>query len=272
MLTLPFATTLAAAVLSTSFLSGIFGTAGGMLLMGILLVFMPFAAAMVLHGVTQMASNVCRAWLWRAHIEWRITGYFAIGSVGAALGFAAIGAIPAKPVALIILGLLPFVGLLMPHRSSPDIAHRGHALGCGVICTSLQLMAGVSGPVLDVYFIRSNLDRKQMVATKATIQALGHCLKVVYFGGLMASGADAVSPVVIALAVVLALVGTQLSRHVLDAISDAQFRSWTRRLVTAIAAFYLIQGLVLVADGYRSAAAVAAPPTSVSSVAQERTP
>src|SRR5262249_47189838 len=66
MLTLPFAAALSAAVISTSFLSGIFGMAGGMLLMGILLLLMPFAAAMVLHGVTQMASNLWRAWLWRS--------------------------------------------------------------------------------------------------------------------------------------------------------------------------------------------------------------
>jgi uncharacterized membrane protein YfcA len=257
MLTLPFAT-LAGAILSTSFLSGIFGTAGGMLLMGILLLLMPFAAAMVLHGITQMASNVWRAWLWRSHIQWRVTGYFALGAINAALGFAVIAAVPAKSVALIILGLLPFVGLLLPRRLTPDITRPGHGFGCGIVSTSLQLMAGVSGPVLDVYFIRTNLDRKQMVATKATIQAFGHFLKVAYFGQLLASGADTVAPTAIALAIALALIGTQLSRRVLDAISDAQFRTWTRRLITVIAAIYLIQGLfLLVLDLHHAAEAAA---------------
>jgi uncharacterized membrane protein YfcA len=257
MFTLPFAT-LAGAILSTSFLSGIFGTAGGMLLMGILLLLMPFAAAMVLHGITQMASNVWRAWLWHSHIQWRLTGYFAMGAVNAALGFAVIAAVPAKSVALIILGLLPFVGLLLPRRLTPDITRPVHGFGCGIVSTSLQLMAGVSGPVLDVYFIRSNLDRKQMVATKATIQAFGHFLKVAYFGQSPASGADTVAPTAIALAIALALIGTQLSRHVLDAISDAQFRTWTRRLITVIAAIYLIQGLFLLALDFHHAAEAAA--------------
>jgi hypothetical protein len=50
MITLPIAAALAASILGTSFLSGIFGMAGGMILMGILLAMMPLAAAMVLHG------------------------------------------------------------------------------------------------------------------------------------------------------------------------------------------------------------------------------
>jgi uncharacterized protein len=258
MLTLPFAV-LAGAILSTSFLSGIFGTAGGMLLMGILLLLMPFSAAMVLHGITQMASNIWRAWLWRSHIQWRVTGYFALGAVNAALGFALIAAVPAKSVALIILGLLPFVGLLLPRRLTPDITRPAQGFGCGILCTSLQLMAGVSGPVMDVYFVRSNLDRKQMVATKATIQAFGHFLKVGYFGQLLASGTETVAPTAIAVAIALALIGTQLSRHVLDTISDTQFRTWTRRLITVIAAVYLIQGLsLLVLDFHQAAEAATA--------------
>src|SRR5215468_8242440 len=228
MLTLPFAAALSAAVISTSFLSGIFGMAGGMLLMGILLLLMPFAAAMVLHGVTQMASNVWRAWLWRAHIEWCIAGYYALGAINAALGFAAIAVVPDKATALIILGLLPLVGLMLPRHLTPDISRPGHGFGCGIVCTTLQFMAGVSGPVLDVYFVRSNLDRRQLVATKAAIQGLGHFLKVAYFGQLLAGSTDTVAPAAIVLAVALALVGTQLSRPALDAISDTQFRIWTR--------------------------------------------
>ena len=45
------------AMLVTSILSGIFGMAGGMILMGLLLWLLPVADAMALHGVTQIASN-----------------------------------------------------------------------------------------------------------------------------------------------------------------------------------------------------------------------
>jgi uncharacterized membrane protein YfcA len=70
MITLPFAVALTASVLSTSFISGVFGMAGGMILMGLLLLFMPLAPAMVLHGLTQIAANLARAWSWRSSGRW----------------------------------------------------------------------------------------------------------------------------------------------------------------------------------------------------------
>src|SRR5687768_638634 len=65
------AAALAVAVFATSFLSGIFGLAGGLVLMGALLLFLPVTTAMVLHAMTQMASNGSRAFLWRAHADRR---------------------------------------------------------------------------------------------------------------------------------------------------------------------------------------------------------
>ena len=56
---------LAVSALVTSFISGILGMAGGMILMGILLAMMPLPQAMMLHGITQLSANGWRAWLWR---------------------------------------------------------------------------------------------------------------------------------------------------------------------------------------------------------------
>jgi uncharacterized membrane protein YfcA len=43
---------LSLAMVGTSFLSGIFGMAGGMILIGILLALLPVPEAMMLHGIT----------------------------------------------------------------------------------------------------------------------------------------------------------------------------------------------------------------------------
>ena len=64
------------AMVGTSFLSGIFGMAGGMILVGILLVLLPVPDAMMLHGVTQMASNGWRGLLWWRHVRWRAVGAY----------------------------------------------------------------------------------------------------------------------------------------------------------------------------------------------------
>jgi uncharacterized membrane protein YfcA len=67
------------AMVGTSFLSGIFGMAGGMILVGILLAMMPVPEAMMLHGVTQMASNGWRGLLWWRHVRWSAVGSYVFG-------------------------------------------------------------------------------------------------------------------------------------------------------------------------------------------------
>jgi uncharacterized membrane protein YfcA len=246
---LPIIATFAAGVLATSFLSGIFGMAGGMVLMGLLLWIMPLPAAMTLHGITQMASNGWRAWLWRSHIRWPIALRFAAGSVGATAAFGMVAAVPSKGAALLLLGLTPFIGLLLPARARLNVARPVHAVACGGICGTLQLVAGVSGPILDTFFIQAGLDRRGIVATKATVQTLGHALKILYFGALLALGGDGIPPAIAVLAVVLALIGTHGARRVLDVMTDAQFRLWSRRIIVAVSAVYVWQGALMLYRG-----------------------
>ena len=71
-------------MVATAFLSGLFGMAGGLILIGVLLALMLPPTAMVLHAITQMASNGWRAFLWRSHIRWRPVCVYLIGcAVGA---------------------------------------------------------------------------------------------------------------------------------------------------------------------------------------------
>lgn len=48
---------LCAVMVGTSFLSGVFGMAGGLALVGVLLALMPLPVAMSLHTMTQTASS-----------------------------------------------------------------------------------------------------------------------------------------------------------------------------------------------------------------------
>lgn len=232
----------AVGVVVTSFMSGIFGMAGGMVLMGLLLAIMPVPAAMVLHGVTQMTSNGSRAWLWRRHIEWRIVGRFAIGSLLAALAFAAVAAVPGKGLALIVLGLTPLLAFALPEHLRLNVARPSHAVAGGAVCMVLQLLAGVSGPILDTFFVQSGLNRHGIVSTKAAVQTLGHALKLVYFGAALAMFGETLPPWLMALSVILAIVGTQSSRFVLDRMSDAQFKRWSRWIIVVLSVVYLVQG------------------------------
>lgn len=234
---------LAVTALVTSFISGILGMAGGMILMGLLLALLTVPQAMVLHGVTQLASNGWRAVLWRTSIDWRVFRGNAWGSLLALAAFALVQLVVSKPVALLVLGVTPFIGLALPERLVLDVQRRGHPFLCGVICTVLQLVAGVSGPILDVFFVRSKMDRRAVVATKASIQSLGHIIKITYFGGLVgAAHRGSVDFWLGALMVALAIVGTTLSRRVLERLTDASFRQWTRWAVMTMGVVYLAMG------------------------------
>jgi uncharacterized protein len=234
---------LAVSALATSFVSGILGMAGGMMLMGILLAMMPVPAAMMLHGVTQLASNGWRALLWRRHVDWRVFRGYVIGALVAMALFVAMHLLVSKPVALVIMGLTPFVTLALPERLHLNVERKGHSLACGVVCSTLNLTAGVSGPILDVFFVRSRMTRHSVVATKALTQSFTHLQKIAYFGGIVA-GAErgTVEPWLAAMMVALALVGTSLSRQVLERMNDASFRLWTRWTVMTLGAFYLASG------------------------------
>src|ERR1700743_4012675 len=100
---------LGALMVATAFLSGLFGMAAGMILVGVLLMLMPLPTAMVLHAITQMASNGWRAFLWRAHIRWRPVFVYLIGCALALGLWSLTKYVPAKPGALLILGAQHFL-------------------------------------------------------------------------------------------------------------------------------------------------------------------
>jgi uncharacterized protein len=152
--------------------------------------------------------------------------------------------VPSKPLAFILLGLSPFAIKLVPVSLKPDPERLGHGLLFGSASMTLMLLAGVSGPLIDAYFLSAKLDRRQIVATKAVCQVAGHGAKLAYFGSLVGQSAS-LDPLLAAAAVAASIAGTSLARPVLERLSDAQFRRWTSRIIAAIAIVYLAQGAYL---------------------------
>ena len=240
-----FVAILAVAAVVTSFISGILGMAGGMILMGVLLAMMPVPAAMMLHGITQLASNATRALLWRKSVDWRVFRGYALGALLALGFFTMLQLVVSKPLALIAMGLTPFVALGLPESLHLNVERRGHPFACGVVCNALSLTSGVSGPILDVFFVRSRMTRQSVVATKAMTQSFSHLLKIGYFGAIVATGRGAVEPWLGVMMVALAFLGTNLSRRVLDRMDDKSFRFWTRWTVVVLGIYYVGNGLWL---------------------------
>ncbi len=234
----------AVTVLGTSFLAGLFGMAGGVLLMGALLFMVPVADAMVLHGITQIVSNGWRSMLWWRYIMWGVLLRYLLGLAVAGALFTSLLIVPDERVIFLMLGVVSFLGLVLPERIVPQADRRFGAEICGFLCTVFQLLSGVSGPMFDVFFVRTKLDRRMIVATKSACQVLTHFAKLIYFGVLV-GGASQVSSdaLVIAVALVMAVTGTSLARPLLERMSDKSFRVYTARILMVIGTFYLVRGV-----------------------------
>lgn len=245
---------LGALMVATAFLSGLFGMAGGMILIGVLLMLMPLPTAMVLHAITQMASNGWRAVLWRAHIRWRPVLVYVLGCAIALSIWSLIRYVPDKPVALLLLGTTPFMARLLPRnvRPNPESVWQGAIYGS--ICMALMLTTGVIGPLLDTYFLGSGqLDRRGIIATKATCQVFSHLTKLIYFGGIVSQTAT-LNPVLALVGIASSMLGTTASRRVLESMSDVQFRRWANRLITTVASYYILYaGWLWIAKGSAAA-------------------
>lgn len=250
----PVTIVLCITMLATSFLSGIFGMAGGMILMGVLLAILPLPEAMLLHGVAQLTSNAWRAVLWIGHVRWMSFVPYACGGLIALGLWSLTRYVPGKPAALLLLGGTPFLLRWMPKDLEPNPENPSHCLLYGVVCVMLNLLTGIAGPLLNTFFLGGKtLDRKEVVATSAACQVFGHGAKLIYFGGVIEQAAS-IDPLTGILAIVVTIIGATSAASVLERMSEAQFRNWTHRLITGVAGYYLVQGayLTLVAkSGFR---------------------
>lgn len=233
--------TLSLVMIGTAFLSGVFGMAGGLILIGVLLALLPLPEAMALHAITQMASNGWRGLLWWRFVRWSAISTFLLGCVLALGVWTLWRYVPSKPVAMLFLGVTPFLTRLLPPGLRPNPESKVQGVVYGSACMTLMLLTGVSGPLLDTYFLGGGFDRRQIVATKAVCQVFGHAVKLLYFSAVIDQAAT-VDPAMAVLAVVLSMAGTSLARPVLDRLSDTQYRVWATRIITVIALYYVAHG------------------------------
>jgi uncharacterized membrane protein YfcA len=226
-------------VAATSFVSGVFGVAGGLILMGGLVFLLPVSQAMIVHGVAQVVSNASRVFFWRRHLEIAVLAKFTATSVACLLLFSLVRYVPSKTMVLFILGVSTVILFFVPDRWAPSIMQPGVAYLTGIAGTALMLMAGVSGPFLDQFFVRSGLDRRVTIATKAAMQCVSHLVKIAYFGGVASWGLDPEWWALAALAPVAAVAGASAATPVLARMTDKTFYWWTRRIVLVLGCYYI---------------------------------
>ena len=229
-------------VLVSSFISGVFGMAGGMILLGVLLNYFDVPSTMILFSIIQFSANAWRAFQWRDYVLWPIFLAYGFGAAVAFVAMYTIAFVPNKTMVYLSLGMMPFVIEALPRTMRPNIEWRVPFI-TGVLTTIIQVLAGVGGLFLDIFFQKSMLDRKTTNATKATVQSLSHVVRAGYFGSL--SGLASVPKWALAPSILLAIGATSLAPLVIERMTDHGFRQWTRAIIFAVSAVYLFRGGML---------------------------
>lgn len=230
-------------VFLTSLLSGIFGMAGGLILLWVLLFLYPVGTAIAIHGVIQMTSNGSRAWFSRSYIDWKILGVLCLGVAASGSVLFFVDYTPNLTVVLIGVGLMPILVWLPFKRLQLDASRPLHAFIGGILSGALTISVGVAGPTVDIFFIRTQMDRRKIIATKASIQTVSHMAKIAFYWNAAAHlpTADLVSVLV---AAPVAILGALAGNGILQKMTDANFRAWTRWVVTLVGAVYFAQGIM----------------------------
>jgi uncharacterized protein len=214
---------LGVAALCTSALTAMVGFGGGVILLGVMLIFYPPAAAIPLHGAVQLVSNGWRVVLFREHIAWRIgLRFMVLLPAGVVVGLWFFQGLPSAAIQILI-GLV-VAGSLFSRRTQ---RFRGRELppnafiAVGFVVGILNMMVGVVGPLLAVLVVRRDLNRLQVIGTQGFFAVAGHVLKVLAFGLVGFSFRQHLPALVVMLPAVV--LGGALGKWLLMRFSEAAF-------------------------------------------------
>lgn len=210
------------AAITTAVISGIVGMAGGVILQAIMLTILPATIIVPIHGAVQLVSNSSRTLFLARHVHKPIALYFLIGTpIGAYIGY--------KLLLYVHIPewiLLASVGMLLYIAFKPKRLPLIHIpfwafLPLGIIISGLANLIGATGPLQAPFFIRDDLSKEEIVATKAACQTITHLSKIPTYIALSFNYADYAS-LIIFLSIGV-IIGTKIGVTLLKKIDREKF-------------------------------------------------
>lgn len=236
--------------LLSAMISALTGVGGGVLLLSGLLLLVPAAAVVPLHGAVQFVAGSSRVVLFARHINWALARPFLVGlipgsAIGAGVAFVIVGLEPGLLKVLIATAIL---ASLLP-RSKPEgraswQPHRGKIMAVtGLGCGTIGMLIGSTGPIVSQVLLTLGVTGEEHVGTKSAVQSIAHLLKLPLFGLALSFDYGAYLAPLVAMAA-MALVGTWLGKRLLALVSEQRFVRLARALL-ALVALKIIASAVL---------------------------
>jgi uncharacterized membrane protein YfcA len=214
----------------TSLITATFSMGGGSLMVAAMALVFPPVVVVPVHGCVQLGSNAGRALVQRAHIQWKFILWLGLGAVlGSVVGGRFAYLLPEKWFTLAI-GFFVLVTTWLPQ---PKIIAESRSLqfAGGTVVSALGMVVGAAGPLIAA-FVRGIPDRRQLVATHATLVACQHVFKVAVF---VAMGFAFGQYLVLILVMVAAgFAGTAVGSRLLMRVPEKVFRLGFRILLSLV--------------------------------------
>jgi uncharacterized membrane protein YfcA len=170
--------------LLTAALTAMIGFGGGAILIGVMLLFMPPAVVIPLHGVVQVFANSWRVFLFRHYIGWHLVWRFVLlMPLGILVGLWFFQGL-SKEAIQVFIGSVVLVSLFARRlkRFRDKDLPLGAFIPLGFLGGILNIMVGVVGPLMGVLVVRRELKKEQVIGTLGFFGLIGHVLKVGAFG------------------------------------------------------------------------------------------
>ena len=164
----------------TSTVAGVVGVGGGMLLIAILPIFLPLNAIIPVHGVTQMSSNLSRAFFGIKDVQFKVLPKFIFGSIIGVSLFAFLLSYISLEYVPLFIGIYILLNLWSKKFSEYIKKYESYFMA-GFFQTGLSIIVGATGPLTMTLLLKDYEDKDKVVATGAMLMSITHISKIFVF-------------------------------------------------------------------------------------------
>lgn len=222
----------------TSALTAAVGIGGGVVLLSIMANLMPAAAIIPVHGVVQLGSNLGRLLTLMGLTDWRMAGWFSLGSVFGAIGGGQLAVSIPSGLLQLALGFFILYSAWMPVIRLPAGRRSIAILGAGTAFLAM-IVAGVA-PFVFVVLKDLFADRRALIATQTAMMSTQQILKIVIFGSLGFVFSDWYGLLILMIATGFA--GTMTGKIFLNRVPVERVQPVLKALLTVMAVRLLYMG------------------------------
>lgn len=224
----PFGLLLIGGAFVASTISGALGLGGGPLLLAMLGSFMPILTVIPLHAALMLGATTTRCWLFRSHVHWPITKPFMFGALfGALLGAKVYLSLPENFVAG-AMGTLMLASAWTPTLNWRPTQRRPFFI-IGIVQAFLSTLFGF-GALIQSLILHTGLGRLQITGTLAVCFTALTLFKLLGF--LVLGFAFGPYLWIVCLALIATVIGSWCGKLIADRISEPQFRTAFRIVIT----------------------------------------